>query len=376
MGDERIGEYELLESLPVVDIMQRYRARRAGDPRELELRVSIESCMGDSEWEELAVQWRGFLRCSHPHVQQVLDFGLSEERPYVVYAWVDARPLRELLVAQREQGRFLSGPAAAALLLPACAGLAELAQSLGFVHGSLGPDTIWVRPSGASILSGVVEPRWRRRLEKSVGRALVRPCWRYLSPEQARGRPLAPPSDVFSLGMLLYELVSGHLPLGGETDLEILQQLISPDPVPPIAQQVPELDPVMAAVIDRALQKNVAHRYGTAQELAQALAAAAGPVAPVRIDAAPVHPTVSPRAAGQPTPVVGLRIESCAMKWEELTPRPPIDGHPARHCARCDQAVVQAEGAEALGQALQGRCLHLRAPVEEPRGFWKRLLRR
>jgi serine/threonine-protein kinase len=366
MEPEIIGGYQLLARLPGGDM--RYRGRRAGDLRDFEVHIADADQVSEEDRDELFPQWEALRGCHAAHVHNVVDFGVSGQRTYIVYEVLVGQSLRELLQAQRQEQRFFSGPAAAALLLPGCRGLAELGQRLGFVHGRLGPDTVWVGDDGQAVVSGIAEPRLQRRFENMVGRPRAgRVDFSHLAPEQLRGLPLAPPADVFALGILLYELVSGVRPLRGESNLDRAMQLFAPGPLPSIAQQVPALAPAVAAVIDRALAKDPAQRYASTGELALALAAVAAPSAGSR---------VAIGAATQPQEHRGLTIEACAMKWEDLAPRPPLDGHPARHCARCDQVVVQAAGDAALGQALQGRCLHVKAaPTPEDR-WWQRLLPR
>jgi predicted ATPase len=214
---------------------------------------------------------------NHPHVCTVHDLGEHEGRPFIVMEFVDGRTLRDLFGARHPLGEVarLVGQAARAL---------AVAHAAGVVHRDIKPENLMARPDGylkvldfglARRLPGTA-PGWSSThlsgFDGPAGTAA------YMSPEQARGEPPGPASDVFSLGVVLYEGVTGRHPFPGGGPLEVLHAIMTVEPVPP-GNLNPELPGALRALVVQMLEKDPAARPSAA-EVDAALSASTSPPPP------------------------------------------------------------------------------------------------
>lgn len=204
----------------------------------------------------------------HPNVVRVVDFGEVEGMLYVVMAWVDGESLR-----RRATPPLALGPALR-IVCDACAGLHaahELrdpaGRSLNVVHRDVSPQNILVTDDGAAVLIdfGIAKARERRVGDTTAGRIKGKP--RYLAPEQARGLAIDRRADVWALGAVLYELVTGEPVHDGDTTVDVIRAALEYREAPPMVG-VPR---PLAAVLERALAVEPNDRYDTAEALERAL---------------------------------------------------------------------------------------------------------
>jgi serine/threonine-protein kinase len=196
---------------------------------------------------------------SHPNVVQVYDYGTDEAGPFIVMEYVDGQDLGEIL---RDRG-FVPSAAAARIAMQVADGLAA-AHAMGIVHRDVKPSNILVSVAGQVKVAdfGIARAGSSQMTEAGsiIGTA------QYLSPEQARGAPVDESSDLYSTGILLFELLTGQVPFTGETPVEIAMKHLSQVPPAPssIRSEIPhDLD----LVVLRALAKEPADRYRSAKEM-------------------------------------------------------------------------------------------------------------
>jgi serine/threonine-protein kinase len=204
-------------------------------------------------------------RLVHPNVVQVFDFGSDEAsaRQFIVMEYVDGQSCAEIL---RERGH-LPPEEAVDILGQACRGL-DYAHRNGVVHRDVKPGNLLLSRDGAIKLAdfGIAKAAEQSDITK-VGSVLGTAA--YLSPEQARGEPAGPASDLYALGVVAYQLLAGRLPYEAAslTDLARLQST----PPPRLDELEPDVPPALATAVLRALANVPDRRYADAAEMEQAL---------------------------------------------------------------------------------------------------------
>ena len=204
---------------------------------------------------------------SHPNVVSIYDRGQAEGTYYIAMEYLEGRTLKELLVAR--------GPTP----IPVAIDYArQILAALGFahqhgvVHRDIKPHNVAVAPDGRIKVMdfGIARAGTSQMTETGsiIGTA------QYLSPEQAKGAPVGPASDIYSVGIVLYEMLTGSVPFTGDTPLEIAMKHLSAIPEPP-SEQRPEVPHELDSIVLRALAKRPEDRYQAAEAMDADLARAA-----------------------------------------------------------------------------------------------------
>ncbi len=215
-------------------------------------------------------------RLVHPNIVQVYDFGTDEKsgRQYIVMEYVEGSSGAEIL---REQG-VLPVQEALGILAQACRGL-DYAHRSGVLHRDVKPGNLLRSKDGVVKLAdfGIAKLPSEESSITQVGSVLGTAA--YLAPEQAAGQESTARSDIYSLGVVAYQFLSGRLPYEAQsiTELALKQQREAP---PLLDQLNPDISPELAAAVDRALELDPQARYATAEEMRTALADAARGIAP------------------------------------------------------------------------------------------------
>jgi eukaryotic-like serine/threonine-protein kinase len=204
---------------------------------------------------------------SHPNVVSIYDRGQAEGTYYIAMEYLEGRTLKELLVAR--------GPTPIAVAIDYAR---QILAALGFahrngvVHRDIKPHNVAVAPDGrVKVMDfGIARAGTSQMTETGsiIGTA------QYLSPEQAKGAPVGPASDIYSVGIVLYEMLTGSVPFTGDTPLEIAMKHLSAIPEPP-SEKRPEVPHELDSIVLRALAKVPGDRYQSAEEMDADLARAA-----------------------------------------------------------------------------------------------------
>ena len=229
---------------------------------------------------------------SHPNVVEVLDFGDGDDCPYLVMEYLPGGSLNDMATP-------IDPKQALTLIAEAAAGVGA-AHETGLVHRDLKPGNIMLTEDGTAKVAdfGIAVSRAQERLT-ATGTAIGSP--HYVSPEQASGRPTGPSSDVYSLGVVLHELLTGRRPFELENAMALAIAHVEEAPEPPSAHN-PALSPAIDAVVMRCLDKDPEARFANGAEMSSALGAlAAGhDTAPFAAVAAASQPTAATAAAAAP----------------------------------------------------------------------------
>jgi WD40 repeat protein/Tfp pilus assembly protein PilF len=203
-------------------------------------------------------------RLQHPHIVQIYEVGRHGERPYIALEYVDGGNLAQKLTGTPWPAR------PAAELLETLSRAMHYAHQRGILHRDLTPGNVLLTADGVPKITdfGLAKIRVGGGVQTQSGAIVGTPS--YMAPEQAAGKSkdIGPAADVYALGAILYELLTGRPPFRAETPLETLLQVRSLEPVPP-SQLQPKLPRDLATICLKCLQKEPAKRYASAEALAE-----------------------------------------------------------------------------------------------------------
>jgi eukaryotic-like serine/threonine-protein kinase len=224
------------------------------------------------EWADAAAR-RRFQReaqtassLNHPHILTVHDAGELDGRQYLVTELVDGGTLRDWARTEPRGWRQV-----VELLVGVADGLAA-AHDAGILHRDVKPENILVAKNGYAKLADFGLAKLADGRERDVTRTLIELGTRpglaigtvaYMSPEQAEGKPLDARSDIFSFGVVLYEMLAGRRPFSGANDLETMQDIVHGMPQP-LQQEIPV---ALRSLVEKALEKDPAHRYQSMRDM-------------------------------------------------------------------------------------------------------------
>ncbi|MGB6723842.1 MAG: serine/threonine-protein kinase [Terracidiphilus sp.] len=202
----------------------------------------------------------------HPGIVKTYD-GEDRSRLYMVIEWVDGRLLRSILNEALNEERGLPIERAVSITLGICDALDYMHKN-GVVHRDLKPENIMVGEDGSIKLIdfGIAMKEEMRRLTfTGLSPTLGTPD--YISPEQVKGQRGDQRSDIYALGVMLYEMLAGQPPFTGPNPLAVMNERLLADPRP-VRDFNPEVSPQLQEILYRALERDPRHRYATANEMA------------------------------------------------------------------------------------------------------------
>jgi serine/threonine-protein kinase len=229
--------------------------------------------------ERFLIEAQAAAALSHPNICVIYEVGESEERPYIAMEYVEGETLRD---------RIRKGPVkpedALGIISQVAAGLGE-AHNKGIIHRDIKSANIMVTTKGqAKVMDfGLAKLRGGSSLTKSqttLGTVA------YMSPEQARGSDLDQRTDIWSLGVVLYEMLAGRLPFRGEHDQSVIYSILHQEPES-LTKASPGTAPELEHIAGQALAKKPADRYQTMEELREDLSAIAEGLKPLKAKARP-----------------------------------------------------------------------------------------
>ena len=261
LGTTLNGRYRLDARIGAGGMSTVYRALDETLQRQVAIKLMNREVTSDSgQLERFRREARAVAQLSHPHIVGVIDAGEDEGRPYIVFEYINGETLKERI---RRCGRLPIAEAVAYAI--------EIARALGaaharhIVHRDVKPQNVLIDEEGSA---KVTDFGIARTLDEdgltADGRVLG--TTDYVSPEQALGQHVTGQSDLYSLGSVLFEMLTGEVPFKGEGQVAVAMKHVR-EALPDVQSLRPEVSSALAAVLDRATAKRQEHRYADDAEL-------------------------------------------------------------------------------------------------------------
>jgi beta-lactam-binding protein with PASTA domain/tRNA A-37 threonylcarbamoyl transferase component Bud32 len=262
------GRYAVMERVGTGGMAEVYRARDELLGREVAVKVLSERFSRDRSFvERFRREAQSAANINHPNIVSLYDYGADNGTYYIVMEFIDGKSIAEIIHAE---GPLL--PERAAEIAADVAQALSRAHTTGLVHRDIKSSNIMLTSSGQTKVTdfGIARALGGDGEQTMTQTGMVIGTAAYLSPEQAQGNPVDPRSDVYSLGVVLFEMLTGRTPFGGDSPLAIAYKHVREEPARPSAvnRDVPE---ALDAITLKALAKNPDNRYSSAAEMREDL---------------------------------------------------------------------------------------------------------
>src|SRR5437764_1895489 len=301
------GRYKIVRKLGAGGMADVYLAEDQELGRRVAIKILNDRHANDEQFvERFRREAKNAAGLSHPNIVSIFDRGQAEGTYYIAMEYLDGRSLKELITARGPAPIHVAVDYARQILAAL-----RIAHRQGVVHRDIKPHNVLVDGEGRVKVTdfGIARAGPSQMTEEGsiIGTA------QYLSPEQAQGAPVTPSSDLYSLGIVLYELLTGSAPFAGETPVELAMKHLSKVPEPP-SHLRPEVPRDLDFVVMRALAKSPDERYQSADEMDADLARVARGV------------SVSPETEEAATAIIARPITAATVLAPPATPHlpPPV----------------------------------------------------
>jgi serine/threonine-protein kinase len=289
------NRYKIIEQVGTGGMAEVYHARDLMLERSVAIKVLRSNYSSEPGFQErFRQEARAAANLSHPNIVTVHDFGFDGGQLFIVMEYISGRTLKDLI---QTRGRF-TPEEAIPLIVQACAGIGY-AHRAGLVHCDVKPHNMLVTPDARLKVAdfGIARALVGSHPEEKADTVWGSPL--YFSPEQAAGYPPTPASDVYSLGVTLYEMLTGQTPFMANRAESLAQMHRELTPRPP-ALFNPEIMPGLEQIIMKTLSKEPSARFRTADQLGRVLQNFGGPTGPLR----PINPDLATLSNSEPVMVV------------------------------------------------------------------------
>ena len=273
MEGQTIGLYKVLARLGAGGMGEVYLAQDPRLDRKIALKLLPDHFTGDADrLHRFEQEARATSSLNHPNIVTIYEIGQADGHHFIATEFIDGVTLRERLTITRMK---LSEALDIAVQVAAALGAAH---SANIVHRDIKPENIMIRDDGyVKVLdfglakltersASAIDGEAARRALVKTNPGMVMGTVTYMSPEQARGVPVDARTDVWSLGVVLYEMAAGRVPFKGETATDVILSVVEREP-PPLARYSKEVPAELERIVNKALRKNREERYQTVKDL-------------------------------------------------------------------------------------------------------------
>ena len=312
---EQLGVYRLIQRLGAGGMGEVWRAEDTKLLRQVAIKILPAQLAADAEWKERFLrEARTVAQLNHPNIATIYGIDQQGDLLFIAMELIEGQSLAEVMA----KGPMIPAEAIR-VAIHVCDGLSE-AHAKGIIHRDIKPDNIILSPRFVKILDFGIAKQIGGTADPSLTQGgMVVGTPHYMSPEQALGRAVDARTDIFSLGVVMYEMLSGSKPFFGEAVTEILLKIVMNEPLD-IGKVAPGITPALADIIRRCMQKQIENRFQDSEELRTALAES---LRDERKSSRKSHvPTVAVRAS-EP------RLEPVPAEKPVLPPAKPAPAAPA-----------------------------------------------
>src|SRR5262249_2864898 len=268
----KLGRYEIRSKIGEGGMGQVYLAQDTELDRTVAIKILPESLASDQQRLQRFVQEaKAASALNHPHILTIHEIGTFGNSRFIATEFIDGETLRQRMNAGMRMLEMLEVSSEIASALAA-------AHAAGIVHRDIKPENVMVRRDGyAKVLDfglaklteskgSTTDPEAPTRAMVNTGAGTVMGTANYMSPEQAKGVHVDERTDIWSLGAVLYEMVTGHLPFPGETPTETISLILQKEP-PPLTRFARDVPEELDRIVTKTLEKDPEERYQTAKDL-------------------------------------------------------------------------------------------------------------
>ncbi|HEX2170903.1 MAG TPA: Stk1 family PASTA domain-containing Ser/Thr kinase, partial [Dehalococcoidia bacterium] len=262
------GRYEVIARAGSGGMAEVYRARDELLGREVAIKVLSERFSQDNSFvERFRREAQAAANLSHPNIVSLYDYGADDGTYFIVMEFIEGKSLADIIAAE---GALM--PERAADIAAEVAAALQRAHAAGLVHRDIKPGNIMITSAGQTKVTdfGIARAVTRDGEATMTQTGMVIGTAAYLSPEQAQGNPVDARSDVYALGCVLFEMLTGRTPFAGDTPLSIAYKHVRENVAPP-SETNPDVPRELDAIVLKAMAKNPDNRYASATEMQEDL---------------------------------------------------------------------------------------------------------
>ena len=258
------NRYQITERIGIGGMAEVYRAQDNVLGRLVAVKVMLPQYAADESFtQRFKQEAASAANLQSPYIVNVYDWGQDEGTYYIVMEYVRGSDLKTAI----NQRGAINQRKVAEIGSQVCQAL-SVAHGLDIIHRDIKPQNIMVQPDGNVKVMDFGIARAKNSTKEQTSSVLG--TAHYISPEQAQGKELTAASDIYSLGIVLYESATGKLPFDGPDAVSVAMKQVQDEPVPP-RELNPEIDPSLEAIILKAMSKNPMERFATAKDMRSAL---------------------------------------------------------------------------------------------------------
>ncbi|MDP9192431.1 MAG: protein kinase [Acidobacteriota bacterium] len=263
----QLGTYRLISRLGAGGMGEVWRAEDTKLLRQVAIKILPEQLAADEEWKERFLrEARTVAQMNHPNIATIYSIDQQGDTLFIAMELIEGQSLGEVMA----KGPMIPADAVR-VAIHVCDGLSE-AHAKGIIHRDIKPDNIILSPRFVKVLDFGIAKQIGGTADPSLTQGgMVIGTPHYMSPEQALGRAVDARTDIFSLGVVIYEMLSGSKPFTGDAVTEILLKIVMSEPRD-IAQAAFGITPALASIVRRCMQKQPDDRFQDCEELRTTLA--------------------------------------------------------------------------------------------------------